>query len=444
MRKSFRGGVHPFDGKALTADAAVQKLTPTGDAVYPLRQHIGKPALPLVKKGDAVSVGQQIAAAADGLSACICSAVSGTVKAIEPRLCISGSRVMSIVIDNDGQYTPLPTLGKARSFHGMDNGEIRAIARAAGIVGLGGAGFPTDTKLTPAEDNAIEYVLINGAECEPYLTSDYRLMLENTEELLEGIRILLQMFPHAVGVIGIEDNKSAAIKKLTHLTETHPRVRVCPLKTKYPQGGERALIYAVTGRKVHTGVLPYQMGCIVHNVATVIALYRAVCLQTPLISRVITLSGDAFNNVGNFEVPIGTSLAAVVETAGGFKEEPQKLIVGGPMMGTALAALDVPTLKTTSALLAFADDSAARSAETACIRCGRCVTACPAFLVPQQLVRAVRKGDMDRFQTLGGMECISCGSCSYICPAHIRLTQRFVTAKAVVAADRKREKEGKK
>ena len=244
--------------------------------------------------------------------------------------------------------------------------------------------------------------------------------------------------------VGIEDNKPAAIKKLTHLTETHPRVRVCPLKTKYPQGGERALIYAVTGRKVHTGVLPYQMGCIVHNVATVIALYRAVCLQTPLISRVITLSGDAFNNVGNFEVPIGTSLAAVVETAGGFKEEPQKLIVGGPMMGTALAALDVPTLKTTSALLAFADDSAARSAETACIRCGRCVTACPAFLVPQQLVRAVRKGDMDRFQTLGGMECISCGSCSYICPAHIRLTQRFVTAKAVVAADRKREKEGKK
>lgn len=444
MRKSFRGGVHPFDGKALTADAAVQKLTPTGDTVYPLRQHIGKPALPLVKKGDVVSVGQQIAAAADGLSACICSAFSGTVKAIEPRLCISGSRVMSVVIDNDGQYTPLPTLGKARSFHGMDNGEIRAIARAAGIVGLGGAGFPTDTKLTPAEDNAIEYVLINGAECEPYLTSDYRLMLENTEELLEGIRILLQMFPRAVGVIGIEDNKPAAIKKLTHLTETHPRVRVCPLKTKYPQGGERALIYAVTGRKVHTGVLPYQMGCIVHNVATVIALYRAVCLQTPLISRIITLSGDAFNNVGNFEVPIGTSLAAVVETAGGFKKEPQKLIVGGPMMGTALAALDVPTLKTTSALLAFTDDSAARSAETACIRCGRCVTACPAFLVPQQLVRAVRKGDMDRFQTLGGMECISCGSCSYICPAHIRLTQRFVTAKAVVAADRKREKEGKK
>lgn len=444
MGKTFRGGVHPFDGKALTADAAVQKLTPTGDAVYPLRQHIGKPALPLVKKGDAVLVGQQIAAAADGLSACICSAVSGTVKAIEPRLCISGSRVTAIVIDNDGQYTPLPTLGQERSFHGMDNGEIRAIARAAGIVGLGGAGFPTDTKLTPAEDNAIEYVLINGAECEPYLTSDYRLMLENTEELLTGIRILLQMFPNAVGVIGIEDNKPEAVKKLTHLTETHPRVRVCPLKTKYPQGGERALIYAVTGRKVHTGVLPYQMGCIVHNVATVIALYRAVCRQTPLLSRVITLSGDAFRTVGNFEVPIGTSLAEVADAAGGFKKEPQKLIVGGPMMGTALAALDVPTLKTTSALLAFTDDSAARSAETACIRCGRCVTACPAFLVPQQMVRAVRKGDMDRFQTLGGMECISCGSCSYICPAHICLTQRFVTAKAVVAADRKREKEGKK
>lgn len=441
MKKTFHGGVHLYDGKQLTENAQIRQLRPTGEAVYPLQQHIGRPAVPVVKKGDTVLVGQRIAAAADGLSANICSAVSGTVKIIEPRRVISGYLLPAIVIENDGAYTPLPEIGQERSFHGMNNGEIRTIAKEAGIVGLGGAGFPTDTKLTPAEDSCIDYIIINGAECEPYLTSDYRLMMEETDALLEGIRILLQMFPNAHGIIGIEDNKPEAIRLLDHLTNTHPRVSVCPLKMKYPQGGERSLIFATTGRKVNSRVLPFQAGCIVHNVATVIALYRAVCRQMPLTSRVITLSGDAFNNPGNYEAPIGCSLAEIVELAGGFKTQPEKLVAGGPMMGTALASLDVPTLKTTSALLAFADDSAVQREATACIHCGRCVTVCPATLVPQMMVKAVRRGDMDAFQKLGGMECISCGSCSYICPAHIRLTQSFVYAKGIVAADRKKQKE---
>ncbi len=444
MKKTFRGGVHMYDGKELTAALPIRQLRPVGEAVYPLIQHIGKPAVPAVQKGDTVLVGQRIADAADGLSACICSGVSGTVKAIEKRLTVSGNRVPSIVIENDGQYTQAPEIGEEVDFHDIHNGQIRQLAREAGIVGLGGAGFPTDTKLTPAEDNAIEYVIINGAECEPYLTSDYRLMLEESDALLGGIRILLKMFPNAKGVIGIEDNKPEAIKLLTHLTETHPDVSVCPLKTKYPQGGERSLIYAVTGRKVHSGMLPFQAGCIVHNVATVISLYRAVFKSTPLIKRVITLSGDAFRNPGNYEAPIGSSLAEIVDLAGGFTTEPEKLIAGGPMMGTALMSLDVPVQKTTSALLAFGEGVAPQEMTTACIHCGRCMSVCPANLVPQMMVRTVRKGDMDAFQSLGGMECVSCGSCSYVCPAHIRLTQSFVQAKTTVATDRKRQKEAEK
>ncbi len=444
MKKTFRGGVHLYEGKQITENAAIQPLHPTGDAVYPLQQHIGRPAVPEVQKGDAVLVGQRIASAADGLSASICSTVSGTVKAIEPRLTISGNRVMSIVIDNDGKYTLTPEIGQERDFHDLTNSEIRQIARDSGVVGLGGAGFPTDTKLTPAEDSRIDYIIINGAECEPYLTSDHRLMLEQTEALLGGIRILLKMFPQAEGIIGIEDNKPECIKKLHHLTETHPRVRVCPLKTKYPQGGERSLIYALTGRRVNSRILPFQAGCIVHNVATTIALYRAVSESTPLLSRVITLSGDAFNNPGNYEVPIGTNLQEVVDLAGGFKCTPKKLIAGGPMMGTALFSLDVPSMKTTSAVLAFAEDEVAGAHETACIRCGRCAQVCPASLVPQMMVRAVRRGDMDAFQKLSGMECVSCGSCSYICPAHIPLTHSFVYGKKIVAENRRKEKEGDK
>ncbi len=443
MKKTFRGGVHVKDGKSITAALPIQRIFPKGDAVYPLQQHIGRPAVATVKKGDTVLVGQCIASPADGLSAGICSGVSGTVKGIEERMTVSGYAVPSIIIENDGAYTRAPELGQKRDFHDLRNDEIRAIARAAGVVGLGGAGFPTDIKLTPKEDNAIEYVIINGAECEPYLTSDYRLMMERAEELLEGLRILLHMFPNAKGIIAIEDNKKDAIRLLTHLTATHPQVSVCTLKTKYPQGGERSLVYAVTGRKPSARVLPYQVGCIVHNVATVIALYQAVSESTPLVSRVVTLSGDAFQTPGNYEIPIGCSLQESIDLAGGFSTAPTRLIAGGPMMGTGLVSLDVPVQKTTSSVLAFADTEKTLET-TACIHCGRCVKVCPANLVPQLLNRVVDRGDMDAFQKHGGMECVSCGSCSYICPARIRLTQKFVQGKTTVAENRKKEKEGAK
>lgn len=439
MKKTFRGGVHPYDGKVLTQDKVIVTLHPTGEAVYPLNQHIGAPAVPAVKKGDVVSVGQCIATAGDGISACICSGVSGTVKAIEKRCAISGDFMQSIVIDNDGKYTPVSTLGQTRDFRNMSNAQIRDIAQAAGLIGLGGAGFPATVKMTPADDAAITHILINGAECEPYLTSDYRLMMEKTDDLFGGVDILLQMFPHAEGIIAIEDNKPEAIRALTAMAAKFPRVRVCALKTKYPQGGERSLIYAVTGKKVHSKILPYQVGCIVHNVATVIALYQAVCHSTPLIRRVVTLSGDALAGIGNYDVPIGISLAEVVEMTGGFSKPAEKMICGGPMMGTGLFTLDVPVQKTTSSLLAFAEDTDARKAKTACIHCGRCVKVCPANLIPQMMGKAVKRGDIDAFQSLGGMECVSCGSCSYICPANIRLTQSFVYAKTEVRKHQKKE-----
>ena len=442
-KKTFPGGIHVHGGKK-TAPLPILKLRPVGEAVYPLLQHIGKPAVPVVQKGDTVLVGQRIADAADGLSTCICAGVSGTVKAIEKRLTVSGNRVMSIVIDNDGAYTPIPKMGQELDFHDINNEQIRQIAREAGIVGLGGAGFPTDAKLTPADDEEIEYVIINGAECEPYLTSDYRMMVEQSDALLGGIRVLLKMFRNAKAVIGIEDNKPEAIKLLTHLTDGHPDISVHSLKTKYPQGGERSLIYAITGRKVHSGLLPFQVGCLVINVATVIALYRAIFECTPLITRVITLSGNAFRNPGNYEAPIGCSLAEVVDIAGGLSADPEKMIVGGPMMGTQITTLDLPVQKTTSAVLAFKHDYATRQPETACIHCGRCIRSCPAGLLPQIMVRLVRKGDMAEFERVGGMECVSCGSCSYMCPAHIRLTQRFVQAKAAVIKERRRGKEEKK
>lgn len=444
MKNTFRGGVHMYDGKVLTASLPIKKLHPIGEAVYPLVQHIGKPAVPTVQKGDAVLVGQCIAKAADGLSASICAAVSGTVKAIEKRLTVSGNRVTSIVVENDGQYTAQAREAAQVDLENMDNATIRSIARAAGIVGLGGAGFPTDTKLTPRDDDAIAYIIVNGAECEPYLTSDYRLMLEQSDALLGGIRILLKMFRNAKAVIGIEDNKPEAIRLLTQQTADLPDVSVCALKTKYPQGGERSLIYAVTGRKVHSRKLPFEAGCIVQNVATVIALYRAVAENTPLLTRVITLSGDAFHNPGNYEVPIGISLQEVVELAGGFATQPEKLIAGGPMMGTALISTEVPVQKTTSALLAFTAGSRPQAETTACIHCGRCVRVCPANLVPQLMVRAVKKGDLDAFCRLNGMECVSCGSCSFVCPAHIHLTQSFVQAKTAVAAENRRKKEAEK
>ena len=320
---TFKGGVHPYEGKELSENKPVQILMPKGDLVYPMSQHIGAPAIPLVKKGDKVLAGQKIGEASGFISANVICSVSGTVKAVEPRRVANGAMVNSIVVENDGEYTAVEGLGADRDPAKLSKQEIRDIVKEAGIVGLGGAGFPTHVKLAPKDESKIEYILVNGAECEPYLTSDYRLMMEEPEKLVGGLKVILQLFDNAKGVIGIENNKPEAIKKLQELVKDEARIEVCPLQTKYPQGGERSLIYAVTGRKVNSSMLPADAGCIVDNVDTVISVYNAVCKTTPLMRRVVTVTGDAITNPQNFQVKIGTNMQELIEAAGGFKTEPE-------------------------------------------------------------------------------------------------------------------------
>ncbi len=432
---TFRHGIHPSrDGKVLTADEAIRDYRPVGDAVYLLGQHIGAPATPTVAVGDTVLVGQTIAAPGGFVSAAICSAVSGKVKAIEPRLTINGRKSPAIVIENDGAFTPVPTLGEPRDAATLSAAQTLDIIRDAGIVGQGGAGFPTHVKLTMKEGVAPDTVIINAAECEPYLTSDYRLMLEQPQKLLGGLKVVLGLFPAARGVIAIENNKPEAIKLLTDLTAGEERISVKRLKTKYPQGGERMLIHAVTGRDICSTRLPIDAGCVVLNVSTAVSIYAAVCESTPLISTVITLTGDGMAQPCNVRVAVGTDHAELVEAFGGLKGEPEKLISGGPMMGQAMTDLHVPVVKASSSVLAMSVDEVAMWEPSPCIRCGRCVDACPTFLLPAMMGKAADADDLNEFQRLNGMECIECGCCTYVCPAKRRLTQSFKYAKNAVRA----------
>ena len=329
--------------------------------------------------------------------------------------------------------------GEDRDYTKLSKDEIRNIVKEAGIVGLGGAGFPTNVKLSPKDDSKIDYILVNGAECEPYLTSDYRMMLEEPERIVGGLKVILSLFDNAKGVIGIENNKPEGIKKLQELVKDEPRIEVCPLLTKYPQGGERSLIYAITGRKVNSSMLPADAGCIVDNIDTVIAIYNAVCKQTPLIRKIITVTGDAIVNPQNFSVRLGTNYQELLEAAGGFKADPEKVISGGPMMGMSLFSLDLPVTKTSSALTCFSKDMVAAQEPTPCIRCGRCVSACPSHIVPPIMMQAALRGDCDAFEKVNGMECMECGSCTYVCPAKRPLTQAFKDMRKQVAANRRKK-----
>ena len=437
--KTFKGGVHPYEGKELAKDQPIVEVLPKGDLVYPLSQHIGAPATPVVAVGDKVLKGQKIAEAGGFVSSPIYASASGTVKAIEPHRVAVGDMVNSIVIENDGafeevEYTP------CEDVTALSKEEIVNKVKEAGVVGMGGAGFPTHVKLSPKEPEKIEYVIANCAECEPYLTADYRRMLENPEELIGGMKIILQLFDHAKGVLGIEDNKPDCIEKLTELVKDEPRIEVCPLQTKYPQGGERQLIYAVTGRAINSKMLPADAGCIVDNVATAIAIHEAITLGKPLYERVVTVTGDAIKNPGNFKVKNGTNAAELVEAAGGFKSQPEKVISGGPMMGMALSTLDVPCAKTFSSLLCFTKDEVAACEPSNCIRCGRCISVCPAGLMPTKLSEIADHGDFALFDELNGCECVECGCCSYICPAKRRLTQSMKTGRREAMALRRKKK----
>ena len=315
---TFKGGVHPNDGKSLAKDKAIQVLKPKGTLVYPLSQHIGAPAQAIVSVGDRVLKGQKIAESSGFVSSPIYASVSGTVKAIEPRYNPTGAKVNSIVIENDEQYEEV-TYEERKPLIYMTKEEILNIIADAGIVGMGGAGFPTRVKLSPKEPEKIDYIIANCAECEPYITADYRRMLENPDELISGLKVVLQLFDNATGILAIEDNKSDCIKRLEELVQNEPRIKVVALQTKYPQGAERQLIYASTGRAINSSMLPADAGCVVDNVETLISIHRAVITGKPLMERVVTVSGDAVNEPGNFLVPLGMNQNELIEAAGGFK-----------------------------------------------------------------------------------------------------------------------------
>ncbi|WP_455714602.1 electron transport complex subunit RsxC [Anaerosporobacter sp.] len=435
---SFRGGIHPYDGKELSKDKLVKEVLPKGELVYPLSQHIGAPAKPIVGVGDRVLAGQIIGEAQGFISANVVASVSGTVKAIEKRLVVSGNKETVIVVENDGLYETVPAIGQQRDYTKLSKEEIRNIVKEAGLVGMGGAGFPTHVKITPKDDSKIEYVIVNGAECEPYLTSDYRMMLEETEKIIKGLKVELSLFENATGIIAVEDNKPEAIKKLQEFVQSEERIKLQVLKTKYPQGAERQLIYACTGRKINSSMLPADVGVVVNNIDTSISIYMAVCESTPLMRRIITVTGDAIKDPRNFNVKTGTNYRELVEEAGGFITKAEKIISGGPMMGLALFSLDVPVTKTSSALLCMTKDEVAKYEPTACIRCGRCVKACPCKLIPQKMYECANNFDNEGFVKLNGMECYECGCCTFVCPARLRLTQAFKQTRRSILDSKKK------
>ena len=434
---TFKGGVHPFDGKELSKDKPIKELFPEGDMVYPLSQHIGAPAVPVVAKGDYVLAGQLIAEAGGFVSANIHSSVSGTVKAIEPRTLATGGKCNSIVIENDGEYKEVEYVPKTLAELSRD--EIRERIKAAGVVGMGGAGFPTNVKLTPKNPDEIDYIIVNGAECEPYLTSDYRRLIEESDKVVMGLKVALALFDHAKGIIGIEDNKPDAIKIMQEKTANEPNIEVKVLKTKYPQGGERCLIYATTGRSINSSMLPADAGCVVDNVATISAIYRAVAKGEPSMDRIVTVSGDAVHEPGNFKAPFGMNQAELIEAAGGYKVDPEKIISGGPMMGFSMFTVDVPVTKTSSSILCFTKDEVAQYEPTACINCGRCVEVCPSRLIPSRLADYAEHHDEEAFTKHEGLECMECGSCSYVCPAKRQLKQAIGSMRKTALANRKKK-----
>ena len=438
-KDTFRGGVHPNDQKALSRGEPLKIYETKGDLIYPLSQHIGRPAKAAVKKGDPVQVGQIIGEADGFVSANIICSCSGTVKAVEKRRTLNGSMQECIVVENDGLFTPFKDYETRDDIAQITNEEILARILNAGIVGLGGAGFPTHVKLAPKDPVAIKYVIVNGAECEPYLTCDDQLMRAKADEIVEGLEIILKLFVNAQGVIGIEKNKPEALSAMERAAEGHRRLTVFPLKTKYPQGGEKSLIRVIAGIDTPRAMLPADVGCIVINVGTVYQIQRAVIYKEPLYRRPMTVSGDAVKNPSNFIVRTGTLFSEVLEAAGGIKEGVtlKKALAGGPMMGIAMASLDVPVIKLNNGLTLLAEDPAeiADKQMTNCLHCGRCTTVCPIGLMPQMIAEAFEAQDLTRCEKkLYILECVECGSCTYICPAKRPLMQQIKQAKAEINA----------
>lgn len=436
--KKVRGGVKVAHHKN-TAEMEVERIPIPSKVIIPMQQHIGAPCTPVVKVGDTVAVGQLIGDSDKYISAPIHASVSGTVIAVGDVKLPNGTMSKAVTIESDGEM---------RLWEGITPPEVKTredlikAVRDSGLVGLGGAGFPTHVKLNFPADKNIDTLIINAAECEPFITVDYRECVDNSWDVLAGIYILKDMLGFKQVVIAVEDNKPEAFKVLKniadHEEDVHDEVKLMVLESKYPQGAEKMMVQSATGRKVPPGKLPADVGCVVMNVASVAFIARYIKTGKPLVSRSLTVDGSAIANPKNVRVPVGTDIGEIIEFCGGFKEEPCKILTGGPMMGLAIVGTDLPILKQNNAILAFGKDDAVLKDETDCIRCGRCAIACPMSLMPTNIVRAAKARDAAALNQLGTMVCMECGSCAFACPAGKPLVQHMRLAKTIIREEGKK------
>ena len=438
MRNLFRGGIHPDDNKLATAKKPIFLAPVPAKLIIPVRQHIGAPCAPVVKVGDLVKKGQVIADTQAFVSAPIHASSSGKVVEIANYPHPVFGTCQAIVIETDGQDEWLEGLPLERDWKTLEPKEMIGMIRSAGIVGMGGATFPAHVKFSPPADKPIDTLILNGSECEPYLTSDHRVMLEMAEKIIDGMHIGMKILNVTKGIIGIEENKPDAIEKFQQLVAGSD-ITVAPLPTKYPQGAEKNLIIAITGREVLSGTLPMEVGVVVANTGTAVAIADAVMQGIPLIERVTTVTGSCIANPQNLLLRVGTTFAEAVEICGGFATEPAKIIMGGPMMGMAQKTLDVPIIKGTSGIVALSAKEIHDGIERPCIRCGRCVNACPMGLIPSTLsILGERKLFEEAKADANLLDCVECGSCVYVCPAKRKIVQYVKLSKAQLAAAAKK------
>ncbi|MGM9619435.1 MAG: electron transport complex subunit RsxC [Oscillospiraceae bacterium] len=440
MAHAFFGGVHPNDMKAATKDKAIEQLAAPAQVVIPMSMHIGAPSKPIVSVGDKVKVGQKIGEAGGFVSVPVHASVSGTVTAVEQRPFSMGGTMLSVVIENDFQDTVSEEVQPPADPESLTPEQLCEIVKNAGIVGMGGATFPTHVKISSGIGK-VDTVIINAAECEPYITGDHRTILERPEQVVGGAKLLAKMFGLDKVHIGIEDNKMDAVETLQRvIAESKAPVILDVFHTRYPQGAEKQLCQAVTGRQVPPGALPAGIGCAVFNLNTTCAIYRAVYEGMPLVKKVVTVSGSGVIEPKNLECPIGTPVSRLFDACGGLKDETYKLIMGGPMMGLAQYTTEVPVGKGTGAMLAFAEDEERTVKDPACIRCGKCVSVCPMHLEPLYMYKYGQKDMLTEAEAANVMDCIECGACTYNCPARLHLVHMFRTCKQKINEQRRAAK----
>ncbi len=422
-----KGGVHPPANKELAQNCAIETMPVPAELAIQLGQHIGAPAAALVKKDDVVTEGKVIGEVKTGLGCNVHASCAGKVKNIGNAGHPLKIMAPAIIIEPD-KKAAAPEYTK-HEWNNLTPDDLLNAIKDAGIVGAGGAGFPTHAKLKPPAGMTITDLIINGAECEPYLTADHRLMLEKSEEIVEGVRILMKVLGVHKAYIGIEDNKPDAIESMTKAAASFDEITICPLKTKYPQGGEKQLIFAITGRRIASGALPASVGVVVQNVATANAIYEAIVLHKPMYERVLTVSGKGIKRPANLLVKVGTRISDIVEYLGGTTDNVKKVILGGPMMGFATSDLSTPTTKTTSGILFLTEDEVDLNVGGPCVRCGWCLDACPMGIEPKEIALYVEAGKGKETEQFGIKDCFECGSCAYMCPAKRPLVQLIRMAK---------------